>query len=278
MCAWRFLTFTPVCLNGPASHLEGRHGGVFQLWVWSCLTQRELQYFRTLFKGACEKCTFLPRHFTMPSTSMYFGSSCMAQARYFGISTDETRLWACGTWVTYFRVASHLVCSVVSEPATFAQTLPLFTGDGQTVLGSELPSMRSWPPTTIILTVTKNNKNTYVIMSSSHPHSMTNMTQRCCSPTWLSKQLCCPNHVASSFASIPSPPTKRTISNSFHLSSTVSASFHTKIAFRRQSIQNCFENYRHPTHPQDSSNQNYLKHVARIQLNLNAAYCQASLG
>jgi hypothetical protein len=23
---------------------------------------------------------FLPRHFTMPSTSMYFGSSCMAQA------------------------------------------------------------------------------------------------------------------------------------------------------------------------------------------------------
>ena len=179
---------------------------------------------------------------------------------------------------TYFRVASHLVCSVVSEPATFAQTLPLFTGDGQTVLGSELPSMRSWPPTTIILTVTKNNKNTYVIMSSSHPHSMTNMTQRCCSPTWLSKQLCCPNHVASSFASIPSPPTKRTISNSFHLSSTVSASFHAKIAFRRQGIQNCFENYRHPTHPQDSSNQNYLKHVARIQLNLNAAYCQASLG
>ena len=29
---------------------------------------------------------FLPRHFTMPSTSVYFGSSCMAQAQYFGIS------------------------------------------------------------------------------------------------------------------------------------------------------------------------------------------------
>ena len=50
---------------------------------------------------------------------MYFGSSCMAQARrYCGISRGVKRFWACGTWVTYFRVASHLVCSVVSEPAT----------------------------------------------------------------------------------------------------------------------------------------------------------------
>ena len=63
----------------------------------------------------CEICTF--SHVTLPCQVL---QCTLAQALYFGISRGQKRLWACRTCVTYFRVASHLVCSVVSEPATFA--------------------------------------------------------------------------------------------------------------------------------------------------------------
>ena len=116
-----------MCLNGPASRFEkGRRGSVIKLWVYRLgsytlsliITQCELQYLRTLFKGACEICTFLHVTFTCQVLQC-----TLAQARYFGVSRGEKRLWACGTCVTYFMVASHLVGSVVSEPATFAVCL-----------------------------------------------------------------------------------------------------------------------------------------------------------
>ena len=104
-----------------------QHSGKPRWWLSALLL------LLLLLLRLCENCTFLPRHFIMPSASMYFGSSCMAQARYFGISRGERRFWACGTWETYFRVASHLVCSVVSEPATFAWQAELQRAQGTLV-------------------------------------------------------------------------------------------------------------------------------------------------
>ena len=55
--------------------------------------------------------------FTMPSTSMHFGSSTMLWY--------QQKLWACGTCVTYFRVTSHtnkLLHQPASRPQAFART------------------------------------------------------------------------------------------------------------------------------------------------------------